>query len=367
MKPILCVFGTRPEAIKMAPIVHRLRDADAPFKVAVTAQHRGMLDQVLDIFEIRPDYDLNLMTPNQSLAALNARCLTGVSEVIEDCDPACLVGQGDTTTVFAAALASFYKGIPFAHVEAGLRSGDLLSPFPEEFNRVAAGKLASVHFAPTEFARTNLIDEGVDAANILMTGNTVIDAVQIAGARIVPHVMEGVDEFALVTLHRRENFGQPVRNIIAAIREVALARPAFGFLWPVHPNPNVRDLVYDALSGLKNVTLCEPLDYQAFLSALSGAAFALSDSGGVQEEGPSLKTPVLVLRTETERPEGVHAGAARLVGVDLAAIVMEAIRLIDSSAARNAMIVGVSPYGDGQSARRIVEALTQRYQGLPVP
>ena len=365
MRPVLCVFGTRPEAIKMAPVVRRLRETGAPYKVAVTAQHRAILDQVLNIFEIVPDYDLNLMTPDQSLADLNARCLTGLDRVIAKCDPVCVVGQGDTTTVFASALAAFYRGVPFAHVEAGLRSGDLRSPFPEEFNRVAASKLASLHFAPTDLAHDTLLREGVDPATVLMTGNTVIDAVEIARARIEPMVLPGFDAFGLITVHRRENFGQPVKNIIAAIRDIAIARPEFAWIWPVHPNPNIKNHVHDALGDLPNVFLREPFDYSTFLSALSGASIALSDSGGVQEEGPTLKTPVLVLRTETERPEGVHAGAAVLVGVERTTIVENALRLIDDAKARTAMIVERSPYGDGQSALRIVNALTERYLGDP--
>ncbi len=347
----------------MAPVVRRLRESGAPYKVAVTAQHRGMLDQVLAIFEIVPDYDLNLMTPDQSLADLNARCLTGLNQVITDCDPACVVGQGDTTTVFASALAAFYRGVPFAHVEAGLRSGDLRSPFPEEFNRVAASKLASLHFAPTQLAHNTLLSEGIDPATILMTGNTVIDAVEIARARIKPMALPGFDAFGLITVHRRENFGQPVENIIAAVREIALARPQFGFVWPVHPNPNIKNRVHEALQDLSNVFLLSPLDYSEFLSALSGASIALSDSGGVQEEAPTLKTPVLVLRTETERPEGVTAGAALLIGVGREAIIENTFRLIDDAQVRKAMIVERSPYGDGQSARRIVQALADRYLG----
>jgi len=363
VKPILCVFGTRPEAIKMAPVVRRLKAVGAPTKVCVTAQHRGLLDQVLEIFEITPDYDLDLMTPNQNLAELNARCLTGLNQVIAECGPACVVGQGDTTTVFAAALAAFYNRVPFAHVEAGLRSGDLQSPFPEEFNRVAAGKLSSLHFAPTDLARDTLLGEGVDPSTVLMTGNTVIDAVEIARAKITPASVPGCSAYALVTVHRRENFGRPVENIVAAVRELATARPDFGFLWPVHPNPNVKDRVHEALGGLPNVVLTEPLGYTEFLSALSGASFALSDSGGVQEEGPSFGTPVLVLRTETERPEGVHAGAAKLVGVERAAIVEAASRLLDDPAAHAAMLVDRSPYGDGRSAERIVDALVERCLG----
>lgn len=351
----------------MAPVVRRLRETGAPYKVAVTAQHRAMLDQVLDIFEIIPDFDLDLMTPDQSLADLNARCLSGLNRVIIECDPACVVGQGDTTTVFASALAAFYRGVPFAHVEAGLRSGDLRSPFPEEFNRVAASKLASLHFAPTDLAHNALLREGIDPTTILMTGNTVIDAVDIARARIEPMTLPGFDAFGLITVHRRENFGQPLENIIAAVREIAKARTEFGFVWPVHPNPHIKNRVQEALGDLPNVFLREPLAYGEFLSALSGARIALSDSGGVQEEAPTLKTPVLVLRTETERPEGVHAGAALLVGVDRMTIVENTLRLIDDPHARAAMMVERSPYGDGLSARRIVDALTQRYLGYVDP
>lgn len=347
----------------MAPVVRRLRDTGVPYAVAVTAQHRGMLDQVLDIFEIVPDYDLNLMTPDQSLADLNARCLTGLDRVITECDPVCVVGQGDTTTVFASALAAFYRGVPFAHVEAGLRSGDMRSPFPEEFNRVVASKLANLHFAPTDVAHNTLLAEGVNPTDILMTGNTVIDAVDIARARVAPLTLPGFDAFGLITVHRRENFGQPVENIIAAVREIALARPRFGFIWPVHPNPNIKNRVHEALGAMSNVFLREPLDYSEFLSALSGASIALSDSGGVQEEAPTLKTPVLVLRTETERPEGVDAGAALLIGVERSAIVENTLRLIDDPEARQAMLVERSPYGDGQSAGRIVNALADRYLG----
>ena len=361
IKPVLCVFGTRPEAIKMAPVVRQLRHVGVPYKVAVTAQHRAMLDQVLDIFEIIPDYDLDLMMPNQSLADLNARCLTGLNQVITDCDPACVVGQGDTTTVFAAALAAFYRGVPFAHVEAGLRSGDLRSPFPEEFNRVAASKITSLHFAPTDLAQDTLLREGYDPANVLMTGNTVIDAVQIARSRVEPMTLPGFDAFGLITVHRRENFGRPLQNIIAAVREIAITRPDFGFVWPVHPNPNIQTQVFSALKDLPNVRLADPFDYSTFLSALAGASIALSDSGGVQEEAPTLRTPVLVLRTETERPEGVHAGAALLVGVEQAAIVENSLRLIDDARAREAMVVDRSPYGDGLSAQRIVDALSVRY------
>ncbi|HYC67406.1 non-hydrolyzing UDP-N-acetylglucosamine 2-epimerase [Brevundimonas sp.] len=363
MKPVLCVFGTRPEAIKMAPVVRRLRECGVPHRVAVTAQHREMLDQVLDIFGIVPDYDLDLMTPNQSLAELNARCLVGVDRVISECDPVCVVGQGDTTTVFASALAAFYRDVPFAHVEAGLRSGNLRSPFPEEFNRVAAGKLTSLHFAPTRLAQDTLLREGVDPAAVLLTGNTVIDAVETARGLIEPLTLPGFDSFGLITVHRRENFGRPVEDIIAAIREVALARPGFGFVWPVHPNPQIKGRVEAGLQGLPNVFLRAPLDYREFLSALSGASLALSDSGGVQEEAPTLKTPVLVLRTETERPEGVHAGAALLIGVERTSIVDNTLRLIDDAQAREAMIVDTSPYGDGRSAIRIVEALVKRYVG----
>ncbi len=364
---IVCVLGTRPEAIKMAPVILALKDAGLPTVVVITAQHRHLLDQVLELFAITPDVDLDLMLPNQTLAGLTVRCLARLDEIFAQIAPACVVGQGDTTSVFCAALAAFYRQIPFAHVEAGLRSGNIHSPFPEEWNRIAAGRLAALHFPPTEAARRTLAAEGVADQDNILTGNTVIDALLIASRRIEPYRFEGMTGYALVTLHRRENFGAPVRDITRVVRELALKHPDFGFVWPVHPNPNVRDHVHQTLEGLPNVRLSAPLDYVEFLSALSGCDFALSDSGGVQEEAPSLKKPVLVLRTETERPEGIEAGVARLVGIDPDAVRSEAERLITDADARAIMTTERSPYGDGQASARIVEALRRRYLSDQTP
>lgn len=357
----MCILGTRPEAIKMAPVILSLRAAGLPCVVVSTAQHRHLLDQVLTLFGITPDVDLDLMTPNQSLSTLTVRCLSALEKLVQEIRPSCIIAQGDTTTVFCAALTAFYQRIPFAHVEAGLRSGNLDSPFPEEWNRIAAGRLASLHFAPTEAARQTLLREGVDEKTVLLTGNTVIDAVEIAKHRVVPDKHPDLDGYALVTLHRRENFGAPVQGIIETIRNLATRYPRFGFVWPVHPNPNVRPLVHEHLGNIPNIVLSEPKGYVEFLSALSGCDFALSDSGGVQEEAPSFRKPVLVLRTETERPEGIDAGVAMLVGIDPERIRAEAEILITDSAARARMQMSTSPYGDGNASQRIVTAIEQRF------
>ena len=360
-RPILCVLGTRPEAIKMAPVIQALRKAEIPTFVLGTGQHREMFSQALALFSIKPDRNLDLMQPGQTLSALTSRCLTGISEVLEEIRPRCVVGQGDTTTVFCAALAAFYQRIPFAHVEAGLRSNDLHSPFPEEWNRVAAGRLTALHFAPTETARQALLTEGASENDILVTGNTVIDALLVARERVLPFAFEGFDRYALITLHRRENFGEPVKRIAGAIREVARSHPEFGFIWPVHPNPNIQGVAHELLGGLANVRLTPPLDYADFLSVFAGCEFALSDSGGVQEEAPTLKKPVLVLREETERPEGVEAGVCRLVGSSAELIKYWTGRLIEDEGERRAMQKDISPYGDGRSGERIVHALRARF------
>tara|TARA_R110002124_G_scaffold89909_6_gene229669 strand:- start:2144 stop:3250 length:1107 start_codon:yes stop_codon:yes gene_type:complete len=360
-KTVLCVLGTRPEAIKMAPVILALRAAGIRHTVLGTGQHREMLGQALGLFDIQMDHNLDLMQPNQTLASLTSRCLTGIDEVIRSLDPACIVGQGDTTTVFCASLAAFYQRIPFAHVEAGLRSHDLQSPFPEEWNRIAAGRLATLHFAPTDTAREALLREHVPDDDILVTGNTVIDALSSIRDRVTPFRFEGFDRYALITLHRRENFGEPVRAIAGVIRNLAERHPDFGFVWPVHPNPNVDGIVREQLSGLPNVRLTKPLDYAEFLSVFMGCEFALSDSGGVQEEAPTLRKPVLVLREETERPEGVVAGVCRLVGSDPTLILDWTERLISSEEERSAMRRDISPYGDGCSSQRIVASLAQRF------
>ena len=364
---ILCVVGTRPEGVKMAPVIRALKQSTAfDCLVVSTAQHRHMLDQVLGFFEIRPDLDLDVMIPNQSLAGLTARLLTGMDQVLTEQAPTIVLAQGDTTTVMTVALACFYRRIPFGHVEAGLRTGDLQNPFPEEANRVLAGRLARWHFAPTESSRENLLREGVPASDIVVTGNTVIDALLWTVSRPldigVPFI-EG-KRLVLVTAHRRENFGEPFRRVCLALRMLAERNPDVQFLYPVHPNPNVKGPAQEHLAHCPNIVLCEPLNYASFVAAMKRAYFIISDSGGVQEEAPALGKPVLVLREETERPEAVQAGVVRLVGCDTEKIVQEAQNLLDNESAYGAMARGVSPYGDGRGAERIVEFLKKRLNGF---
>jgi UDP-N-acetylglucosamine 2-epimerase (non-hydrolysing) len=354
------VAGTRPEAIKMAPVILELRRRPwARVRVLATAQHREMLDQVLEVFGITPDVDLDLMRPNQSLPDLTARMLTAIDATLESERPHAVLAQGDTTTVLATALACFYRRLPFGHVEAGLRTRDMDYPFPEEMNRTVAGHLARLHFAPTASARDNLLREGIAPGAIHVTGNTVIDALLDVAARdgaLPVAVPEGM-RLLLVTAHRRENFGQPLRQICAALRALADANHDVHVLYPVHLNPNVIGVVRPALGGHPRITLCEPLDYVPFVAAMKRSTLILSDSGGVQEEAPALGKPVLVLRAETERPEAVAEGVVKLVGTDTAAIVAEAQRLLDDAAAYRAMAQGVSPYGDGRAAARIADVL----------
>lgn len=353
----MCIIGTRPEAIKMAPVVLALRDESSlDVRVVATSQHRQMLDQVLECFGIMPDVDLDVMRLDQGLTDLTARLLVRLGEMLDFERPDAVLIQGDTTTVMATALACYYSKIPFGHVEAGLRTGDLDNPFPEEANRVIAGNLARWHFAPTEGARQNLLGAGIDDCSIFVTGNTVIDAL----FEIVDRTTEiGIDldprrRLVLVTAHRRENFGAPFLSICNAIGRLAALYPDTMFLYPVHPNPNVRDVAHRVLGGRENIHLCEPLDYAPFVAAMQRAHVILTDSGGVQEEAPALGKPVLVMRSETERPEAVEQGVVRLVGTDADIIVNEAQRLLDDEAAWRRMARGVSPYGDGKAASRIV-------------
>ncbi|HBK57611.1 MAG TPA: UDP-N-acetylglucosamine 2-epimerase (non-hydrolyzing) [Xanthomonadales bacterium] len=360
MQRILVAVGTRPEAIKMAPVIAALRATDwAEVRVLATAQHRGMLDQVLDLFGIVPDVDLDIMRPNQSLPELTARLLARLDEVLAAQAPDAVLVQGDTTTVMAVALAAFYRRIPVGHVEAGLRTGDMDNPFPEEMNRVVASRLARWHFAPTEGARSNLIREGLADAAIHVTGNTVIDALLDVSRRspVVPIDLPDGARLILVTAHRRENFGAPLASMLAAIRTLVERHPDVHVLYPVHPNPNVEGPARALLAGIDRVTLCPPLDYLPFVAAMQHAHLILTDSGGVQEEAPALGKPVLVMRRETERPEAVAAGVVKLVGCECDAIVAEAGRLLDDPAAYAAMARGVSPYGDGRAASRIAEVL----------
>ncbi|KPF52523.1 MULTISPECIES: non-hydrolyzing UDP-N-acetylglucosamine 2-epimerase [unclassified Novosphingobium] len=368
LKTILLVFGTRPEAIKMFPVVHALR-ADPRFRVVtcVTAQHRGMLDQVLAIAGITPDHDLDLMRPNQTLDGLTAALLTEIGKVMDAEKPDWVVVQGDTATAMAGALAAYYRKIAVAHVEAGLRSHNIYHPWPEEVNRKIIGTIAALHFAPTPTAADALRAENVDSATIHVTGNTVIDALHWVTARIAaePELAGGLaaleSRFAGkrligVTSHRRENFGGGLEAIAQAIRTLA-ARPDVALIFPVHPNPNVRAVMDAALAGLPNVALIEPLDYPHFARLLAISEIMLTDSGGVQEEAPALGKPVLVMRETTERPEGVAAGTARLVGIDAARIVAEASALLDDPAAYAAMARAHSPFGDGHAAVRITALL----------
>lgn len=355
---ILVVVGTRPEAVKLAPVIHALRRADwATTRVLATAQHRQMLDQIHAFFGIRPDRDLDVMRPSQALVDLTARLLTGLDPVLAEEKPDLVLAQGDTTTVMVTALACFYRQVAFAHVEAGLRTGDLRNPFPEELNRVLVGRMAALHFAPTVGARANLLREGVPESSVHVTGNTVIDALLWAADRVdtAPFTPARGKRLVLVTAHRRENFGAPFEAVCHALRDVA-GRPDVELLYPVHPNPAVRDTAHRILGGHPSIRLVDPLDYPAMVAAMRACTLILTDSGGVQEEAPSLGKPVLVLRTTTERPEGVAAGAAKLVGTDRATIVAAANRLLDDAGVYAAMAAVSNPYGDGRAAERIVEA-----------
>lgn len=341
----------------MAPVIRALRETDwADCRVLLTGQHRELADVMFDFFGIHPDIDLAVMTPGQTLPELTSRLLTEISGALVEENPDLVLGQGDTTTVLAASLASFYRRIPFGHVEAGLRTGRLDSPFPEEANRVLAGRLAAIHFAPTVAARANLIREGVNPATISVTGNTVIDALLETAGRDLPL---GVDvdpdaRLILITAHRRDNFGKPLKHICRAVAELHHRFSDIQFLWPIHPNPAIGAVVRERLGNLARVHLCDPLPYGAFVAALKRSFFVLTDSGGVQEEAPALGKPVLVLRDESERPEAVEAGVAKLLGTDPRAIVREGERLLKDPDAYAEMSRGASPYGDGQAAARIV-------------
>ena len=367
-RKILTVFGTRPEAIKLFPLVHRLaRDDRFIGRVCISAQHREMLDQVLDIAGIVPDHDLDLMTPGQTLDALAARALVEIGKVLDLEQPDWVVVQGDTTTVMAGAIAAYYRKIPVCHVEAGLRSGDIHHPWPEEVNRRVVGSFAALHCAPTTTARDALLRENVDPATVHVTGNTVIDALQWVTARVgdSPALADGLraleERFAGrriigVTSHRRENFGEGMQAIAKAVKSIA-SRQDVAVIFPVHLNPQVRAVMKTELAGLDNVALLEPLDYPQFARLLDISHLMLTDSGGVQEEAPALGKPVLVMRETTERPEGIAAGTARLVGTDADRIVRETNRLLDDPAAYAAMAQAHNPFGDGHAAERIADLL----------
>jgi UDP-N-acetylglucosamine 2-epimerase (non-hydrolysing) len=366
---VLSVFGTRPEAIKMAPVVHALRDSPRQFEsvVCVSAQHRAMLDQVLGVFGVQADHDLDLMTAGQSPAEITARVLERLPSLLREIRPDVLLVQGDTMTTFAAAFAAYLERIPSGHVEAGLRTGDRYQPFPEEMNRVMTTRLASIHFAPTAQAQAALLAEGVPAGDVHLTGNTVIDAllqtVSESYSFRSPQLasLDARRRLVLVTTHRRESFGVPLRSTCAAIRDLAQRFPDLQFVLPVHPNPEVKETVERLLCDLPGMYLIEPVDYLEFVHLMNRSYLVLTDSGGVQEEAPSLGKPVLVLREVTERPEGVDAGTAVLVGTDRDRIVQVASELLTSKAAYERMANAVNPYGDGQASGRIVKALQERF------
>ncbi len=369
----LCVFGTRPEAIKMAPLALALA-ADERFdaKVCVTGQHREMLDQVLDLFAIQPDFDLNIMKPGQDLTDISTAILQGMKSVFAEFKPDIVLVHGDTATTFAASLAAYYQQIPVAHVEAGLRTGNLYSPWPEEANRKLTGTLANLHFAPTRNSQENLLNEGISRDNIIVTGNTVIDALLdvvrrldqdqelYAKAAAPAAFLDPSRKLILVTGHRRESFGDGFERICQALMEVAQQHPDVDIVYPVHLNPNVREPVNRLLTGIDNIHLIEPLDYLPFVHLMSRAHIILTDSGGIQEEAPSLGKPVLVMRDTTERPEAVAAGTVKLVGTDVANMVRELNRLLLDNDAYRAMSFAHNPYGDGQACQRILEALLNR-------
>ena len=369
---VIVIFGTRPEAVKMAPVIKALREHPDHIDVlvCVTAQHREMLDQVLDAFDITPDIDLDLMVPNQKLAQLTARIFTGLDPVLTEYQPDWLLIQGDTTTVMAAAILGYYKQVNIGHVEAGLRTHDKWQPFPEEVNRRIAGVVADLHFAPTENNRQNLLREGIPDEIIKVTGNTAIDALRIISQTPTPPevahllkeigVTDGKRRLLLVTAHRRENFGQPILDICQALKRLAEAyQDQITLIYPVHLNPNIQGPVYQSLSGIDNIRLLPPIDYLPLVHIMKHAALILTDSGGIQEEAPSLGVPTLVMRERTERQEGVTAGTLKLVGTEPDAIFTAAQRLLDDPQAHAAMAGAVNPYGDGHAAERIVAALLE--------
>jgi len=367
-KRILAIIGTRPEVIKMAPVIKRLREEDwAEVSIVATEQHKELLHQMLDVFGLKPDVNLSLMRENQTLSELTSKAVTELDRVILTHKPQLVIAQGDTTTAMCASLVSFYNRVPFAHVEAGLRSGDLTNPFPEELNRIIADRVASFNFAPTERAKNNLLKEGVPEETIFVTGNTVIDALLFTVKRVkdlnLPRVEELVKKgkkLILVTLHRRESFGKPLENICKALKRIAEERKDVLIVYPVHPNPNVRKVAFGVLSGLENVKLIEPLDYEEFVALLDRSYLVITDSGGIQEEAPALGKPVLVVRDTTERPEAVESGVAKLVGRQEEKIIEEVYRLLDDERVYRSMAKGVSPFGDGKASERIVRILKER-------
>lgn len=371
MIKVMTVFGTRPEAIKMAPVVLELQKHADRIQtiVAVTAQHRQMLDQVLDLFQITPDYDLDIMSQGQTLYDITTKSLMGLKDVLAKEKPDLVLVHGDTTTTFAGALASYYQQVPVGHVEAGLRTGDIYSPFPEEMNRKLTGAIAAIHFAPTATAKANLLKENVNPSHIYVTGNTVIDALMttVAGDYDFGDDLKDVDfqnhRVILLTTHRRENLGEPMRHIYKALRRIIEEIPDTEIVFPVHRNPLVRKVVEEELAGVDRIHLIDPMEYEPFANLMSLSNLVLTDSGGIQEEAPSLGKPVLVLRNTTERPEAVEAGTVRLIGTDKDVVYAETKRLLTDQAAYDAMSNAVNPYGDGKASQRIVQAILHVFAG----
>lgn len=377
-RKVLSIFGTRPEAIKMAPVIKALSD-DSRFTstVCVTAQHRQMLDQVLELFGIVPEFDMDLMTHNQDLFDVTAKSLLGVRDVLREVKPDVVLVQGDTTTCFSGALAAFYENIPVGHIEAGLRTGNLRAPFPEEANRVLTSRLASLHFPPTQLARENLLGEGVPDGNIRVTGNTVIDALLdvrervgkfgpdhwqgIFGADLNGRLLNADAKKVLITGHRRENFGKGFTDLCSAIRKLSTDHPDWLFIYPVHLNPNVREPVYSIIGDCKNIHLIEPLDYAPFVWLMDHCDLVLTDSGGIQEEAPGLGKPVLVMRDVTERPEGIEAGTVKLVGTDTVKIIQGVESVLTDDTVYRSMSCAHNPYGDGKAAGRILDSLIEYF------
>ena len=368
---VLAIFGTRPAAIKMAPVVLAMQD-DPSFEVevCVTGQHREMLNQMIDLFSLQVKYRLDMMKSNQGLAELLSRLIQELDSIVLQAKPDWILVQGDTTTCLAGALVGFYNQVKVGHVEAGLRTGDLLAPYPEEGNRALVSKVATLHFVPTQNARENLLSENISLKNIVVTGNTVIDSLLWVAKNLqwreqwkasfepkLVQILQTGEKIILITGHRRENFGEAFLNICRAIRELAIKYPDWQFIYPVHLNPNVQKPVTSILSGIENIHLLVPLNYELFIYVMKQARFILTDSGGVQEEAPSLGKPILVLRDKTERPEGVRAGVAKLVGTRVEAIFHAVSALIDDDVIYEQMANAVNPYGDGQAASRILEAL----------
>ena len=366
---IACVLGTRPEAVKMAPVIHLLAGSPRFQPVLInTGQHRELLDETLSLFELRPDVALDLMTPGQRLAGFFGRCVDALDQTLCDLAPAAVIAQGDTSTVFAAALVAFYQDRPFFHVEAGLRTGDFRNPFPEEMNREIASRFAALHFAPTPAARENLLRERTPDERITVTGNTVIDALLMVRDRGIPHGVTRTPgkRLIVVTAHRRENFGAPIRGVLRALKIIAERHPDVEIVYPAHPNPEVRRAIADEIGHADGVRILEPLGYGPFVTLLDEATLILTDSGGIQEEAPALGKPVLVLRDETERPEAIAFGVAKLVGTDTDSIVLETSRLLDDAAHYARMAKGASPYGDGKAAARIVDRIARYFDDLPL-